>query len=120
VKPFLIACCLLVAVISARGLAEGDEVTVTLETVDEESPAAVEAAKVAGAAHAATDIDAGKFQILRYGLAPPEPPGPVRERDEETGYPIYDLNNCMPTSALMEHVHAYNETMRKWHAAHKK
>lgn len=93
---------------------------VTLETVDEESPAAVEAANAAGAAHAANDIAAGTLQILRYGLAPPELPGPFRYYDEETGYPIYDLNNCMPTAALIEHVRAYNEAMRKWHAAHKK
>ena len=119
-SSYFVAFCLVVALVSVCGATDEKEVTVTLETVDEESPAAVEAAKAAGAAHAATDIAAGKLQILRYGLAPPESPGPVRDRDEETGYPIYDLNNCMPTPALMEHVHAYNETMRKWHAAHKK
>ena len=119
-KPYFVAFCLLVALVSVTGRGGEKELTVTLETVDEESPAAVEAAKAAGAAHAATDIAAGKFQILRYGLAPPELPGPLRYYDEETGYPVYDLNNCMPTPALMEHVRAYNEAVRKWHAAHKK
>lgn len=119
-KAFLVACGLVVGFVLATGLAEGDEATVTIETVDEESPAAVEAAKVAGASQATTDIAGGTFQILRYGLAAPELPGPVHDRDEETGYPIYDLNNCMPTPALIARVHAYNETMRQWFVAHRK
>jgi hypothetical protein len=119
-KVHFVACCLLVGLISVRALADENEVSVSLETVDEESPQAVAAAKVAGATHATTDIAAGKFQILDYGLPPPELPGPARPRDEETGYPIYVLDNCTPTPALMTHVAAYNETMRKWHAAHKK
>ena len=119
-KAFLVASCLLVGVVPVTGSAEGDEATVTVEAADEESPAAVEAAKAAGAAQATADIAGGTFQILRYGFAPPEPAGPVRDRDEETGYPIYDLNICMPTPALMERVHAYNDTMRKWYLPHKK
>jgi len=104
----------------AQASAAENDVTVTLETVDEESPAAVAAAEAAGAAHAATDIAAGKFQILRYGLAPPASPGPIQDRDEETGYIIYATNQCVPTSAFLAHVHAYNDAMRKWYAANKK
>ena len=116
-KPFLLASCLLAAITFAT--AAGD-VAVTLEIVDEESPAAVAAAGAAGAAHAATDIAADKLQILRYGLAPSAVPGPLQDRDEETGYIIYDTNQCVPTPAFLAHVHAYNDAMRKWHRAHKK
>ena len=119
-KTLLLASCLFAAAGFTQISAEDKEVTVTLETVDEESPAAVAAAEVAGAADAARDIAAGKLQILRYGLAPPARPGPIQDRDEETGYIIYDTNQCVPTSAFLAHVHAYNDAMRKWHAAHKK
>jgi hypothetical protein len=87
---------------------------VEAEVIDE----TVDGAKAAGEAQAAMDIAARKFQILDWGLPHP-PPWPLRY-DRETGFVIYTLSNCIPTSPFLARVTAYNAVMRKWHAEHKK
>jgi hypothetical protein len=39
--------------------------------------------------------------------------------DEATGYPAQPVARCLVTQRFLAEVEAYNDTMRKWYAAHK-
>ena len=118
----VLACTLL---FGAPGVFSADQsITVTLEdTLDQpkrdvHSPAAVLAARDAGNAQAIADISTGKLQIIYYGE--PAPPQLETLRDSETGYSIRYIPNCTSTAAFEAYVAAYNQTVRKSHAAHKR
>lgn len=68
-----------------------------------------------GARVAATDIRRGVKRILTYGRLSEFATG----SDPTTGYPEQAVAGCLVTKRFLVEVDAYNDTMRKWYAAHK-
>ena len=68
-----------------------------------------------GARVAAADIKRGVMRILTYGRLGQLATG----SDETTGYPVQPVAGCLVTERFLAEVEAYNDTMRKWHAAQK-
>ena len=68
-----------------------------------------------GARVAAVDIRRGVKRILTYGRLGQLATG----TDPVTGYPVQPVATCLVTQRFLAEVEAYNDTMRRWHAAHK-
>jgi hypothetical protein len=73
------------------------------------------AAAARGARVAATDIKLGVKRILTYGRLGQLATG----SDPTTGYPLQPVAGCLVTQRFLAEVEAYNDTMRKWYAAHR-
>ncbi len=77
----------------------------------DETPKDVEAARLRGAATAATDIKAGTLRILYSGIQVSE------HKDENTGYRSQHIGSgCLAGAAFSAEVDAYNQAMRDRHA----
>ncbi len=99
----------------ARGSDNSVEVTLEEPRVVY-GPEATAAARARGKAEAQKDIKAGNFRVRDWGK-----PSDKREFDTVTGYPIQRIGFRGPRSELFdEEVIAYNQTMREWHAKHKR
>ncbi|MEA3208577.1 MAG: hypothetical protein QOE70_1634 [Chthoniobacter sp.] len=79
---------------------------------NDNSPAAVAAAKERGTASAARDIKAGTLRILYFGK-----PWSVGKPlvDDATGYRVQILDGCVVTSPFVAEVEAYNSAVRAFH-----
>ena len=113
------ACVLLLLVASLGTLARGSDnsIEVTLEEPRVVyGPEVYAAAKARGKAEAEKDIKAGRFRVRDWGK-----PSGKREIDTVTGYPIERIGFWGQRSDVFEaEVIAYNQTMRDWHAKHKR
>lgn len=79
---------------------------------DRNSPVAIEAGRVRGAAAARKDIQAGKPRIRYYGK-PWSANKPLI--DDATGYPVEIVAGCIVDRDFAAEVHEYSDTMREWH-----
>jgi hypothetical protein len=79
---------------------------------NDNSPAAVAAAKERGAATAAKDIKAGTLRILYFGK-PWSADKPLV--DDATGYLVQVLAGCVVTEPFVAEVEAYNIAVRAFH-----
>jgi len=107
----------LVASLGAFAGASDNSVEVTLEQPPVVyGPEVTAAARARGKAEAEKDIKAGHFRVRDCGKASGK-----REIDTVTGYPIERIGLCDHRSEVFDaEVIAYNQTMREWHAKHKR
>ncbi len=112
-------CVLLVLVASLGTLARASDrsVEVTLEEPRVVyGPEVYAAARARGKAEAVKDIKAGHFRLRDWGKSSGK-----REIDTVTGYPIERVGFWNHRNDVFEaEVIAYNQTMRDWHAKHKR
>ena len=76
---------------------------------DENSPAALAAARRRGRETAAANIAAGKLRMHSYGI-------PQEIVDPKTGYPVDYVEGCIVSQAILAEIDEYNAAMTDWHS----
>ena len=116
-RASLVLCVFAVVVLSSLGASEPAPIPPPRDG-ENQSARALAAAKTRGSRSAEADIRRGVFRILDFGA--PLPPDTGRRIDRQTRYPLVSIWGCVVTERFTTEVKAYNETMRAWHARHRR
>ncbi len=94
--------------VAAAQLPRGEESPIkSPEIALNNGPAAITADKETGAATARADIKDGKLRIVLLSESV-QLPGPLRQYDSGTGYPLFSVHACEATACFLAEVTAYN------------